>query len=450
VEKYNVSVGEKPVVTMDVENGIIKLSWKTSLLCKSLNYDIERCVGCTLCLPCPWEAITKGPIAETAAGRIEGAPLVNVDPDLCTFCGLCESSCIFGAFDAIYEGEGSINDFNIIEGTHEIDEEKCAPCLLCAKVCPTEALVVDISVDKKKDLVKYKGEVHAKGSIKVDEDKCSYCGLCELLCPEAIKIFWSEKIDSPRYKPAIAIKVIEEECDYCGLCEKICPDEAIKVECTESSKRTIQEPKITGKLTRDDNQCVKCGLCEVVCPYDAIKVEKPFTGEVKIKNLEKCDPTGCNNCFNICPVKAIYPTGTADKIAVADDYCMYCGACENACPYEVLEVHRDGYHVTELQRARAWESARKRFFDAVIGKSSSPSNLYARDIVIESLRKPKTKAKEEVEWDSGEARKETMNRVKKIRAHLKKNPQLHLQLERGQTDKVKEELKSNRIGSPKK
>jgi hypothetical protein len=60
------------------------------------------------------------------------------------------------------------------------------------------------------------------------------------------------------------------------------------------------------------------------------------------------------------------------------------------------------------------------------------------------------KSKEEVEWGSSNARKETMARVKKIRAFLKKNPKLHLQLERGQTDRIKEELESNRISSPKK
>ena len=137
MEKRQVSIGEKPVISMDVVDGTVRFTWKTSLLTKSLDHIIEKCVGCGICLVCPWDAITMGPVKETASGLIEGAPLVNVDPDQCTFCGLCDSACIFKAFDASYEGEGAINEFDRIEGEHRIDEEKCAPCLLCAKVCPT-------------------------------------------------------------------------------------------------------------------------------------------------------------------------------------------------------------------------------------------------------------------------------------------------------------------------
>ncbi|MHA2321016.1 MAG: 4Fe-4S dicluster domain-containing protein [Candidatus Thorarchaeota archaeon] len=180
MDKPGVLIGEKPVISMDVVDGKINLTWKTSHLKRTLDHKISKCVGCSLCLPCPWEAITLGPVQETASGRIEGAPLVNVDPDICTFCGLCDSSCIFGAFDAKYEGEGAINEFIRIQGTHEIDEEKCAPCLLCAKVCPTDSLEVEVKVDHKKVLVTYKGEEHAEGTIKIDEDKCSYCGLRSL------------------------------------------------------------------------------------------------------------------------------------------------------------------------------------------------------------------------------------------------------------------------------
>ncbi|MFW9800576.1 MAG: 4Fe-4S dicluster domain-containing protein, partial [Candidatus Thorarchaeota archaeon] len=100
MERQDITIGENPVVSMDLVDGTVRFVWKTSLLKKTLDYKIDKCVGCSLCLPCPWEAITLGPVAETAAGRIEGAPLVNVDPELCTFCGLCDSACVFRAFDA--------------------------------------------------------------------------------------------------------------------------------------------------------------------------------------------------------------------------------------------------------------------------------------------------------------------------------------------------------------
>ncbi|MHA1907209.1 MAG: 4Fe-4S binding protein [Candidatus Thorarchaeota archaeon] len=443
MEKRELSIGEKPVIEMDVVDGKVRLTWETSLLKKTLDHEISRCVGCSLCLPCPWDAITMGPVQETASGRIEGAPLVNVDPEACTFCGLCDSSCIFRAFEASYEGEDAINEYNRIEGTHKIDEEKCAPCLLCEKVCPTGSLTADVKVDRKEDCVIYQGEEYASGTIKIDEDKCSLCGLCEILCPEAIKIFWSDTVDPPKFRPAVAIRVNEDNCDYCGLCADICPDEAIEVSCKESGKRTIRQPEISGTLTHENSTCVKCGLCAEVCPFDALEVEKPFIGEVRIVQLDKCDPTGCNNCFNICPTKAIYPTGTADKIAILDESCVYCGACEHSCPYDVLKVHREGYIVDELDRAREWERSRKVFFDAVIGKDPPPRNVFERNIVVKPVERPRVRINEGSAWDSTDgSREEAMKAIERVRDIIRKNPRTHLQLERGQTDRVIETIKN--------
>ncbi|MFX1482521.1 MAG: 4Fe-4S binding protein [Promethearchaeota archaeon] len=443
-DKSGVVIGEKPTISMDVVDGKIRLTWKTSLLKRTLDHTIDKCVGCSLCLPCPWDAITMGPVQETASGKIEGAPLVNVDPDRCTFCGLCDSSCVFGAFDASYEGENAINTYNRIEGIHEIDEEKCAPCLLCSKVCPTGSLDVEVKVDHKTDLVKYLGKESATGTIKVDEDKCSYCGLCELLCPEAIKIFWSDSAEPPDFKPAVGIRVDEDHCDYCGLCENICPSDAIKVECKESSKRTISQPTITGKLTHKNETCVKCGLCAEVCPYEALKVIKPFSGEVIVKRREKCDPTGCNNCFNICPVKAIYPTGTADKIAILDEHCIYCGACEQSCPYDVLEVHREGYHVKELENAREWEKSRREFFEAVIGNEPPPSSLFEREICVKPIQRARVPASARKEWETVDGEREgAMKIAQNLKDLFKKDSRAHLHFERGRTKKVIEKIKES-------
>jgi 4Fe-4S ferredoxin len=442
MSKTGITVGEKPTITMELIDGTIKLVWKTSLLTKVLDYSIDKCVGCNLCQYCPWDAITMGPVAETAAGRIENAPLINIDPELCTFCGLCDSACIFRAFGTKYDGEGAVNHFNRVSGTHEIDNDKCAPCLLCAKVCPTKALEVNVEVEKKKDLVTYMKEVHAEGSITVNEDKCSYCGLCELLCPEVFTIYWSDSAEPPEFKPATAIRMNEKECDYCKLCEKICPDEAIEVKCTEASARIIKEPKISGKLKQNDIACVKCGLCAQICPYDAIEVSRPFSGEVRIKQLEKCDPVGCHNCFNICPVKAIYPTGKADKIAILDDHCLYCGACANSCPYDVLEVTREGYNVELLEEAREWERGRSLFFDDVVGKAQPASGLFERNIILKDEPRQHTRTKTHAAWTSIDGdRLRAMDVAKNLRSMLDDDPHLNLQLERGRIDKVIKRLK---------
>jgi 4Fe-4S ferredoxin len=442
MDKSGVLVGEKPSIEMDVSDGKVRLVWKTSLLKRCLDHEIDRCVGCSLCQICPWDAITLGPIKETASGLIEGAPLVNVDPELCTFCGLCDTTCIFGAFQADYEGEDAVRVYNRISGKHKIDEEKCKPCVLCSKVCPTDALSVDINVTQKEDLVKYSGEEAAEGSIIIDEEKCSYCGLCELLCPNVIKIYWDESAEPPDFKPAVAIRADDEKCDYCGLCANICPDEAITVECTSSTDRKIKEPEITGTLHHDDDLCVKCGLCAIVCPYEALEVEKPFQGKVEIVQLDKCDPTGCNNCFNICPVKAIYPTGTEEKIAILDDHCLYCGACEHSCPYDVLKVSREGYVVKELENAREWEKSRKYVYDALIGKEPPSSGLFERNIVVKPVERVQASTESNIAWNVADGeRKKAMKAAQRIRDILKKEKKLHLRFERGKTESLIEKVK---------
>ncbi|MFX1476203.1 MAG: 4Fe-4S binding protein, partial [Promethearchaeota archaeon] len=102
-QRDRIIVGERPVVSTEIlDDTNIRYQWKTSLLAKDLKYDLSRCVGCSLCLPCPWEAITLGPVQEIAAKRLEGAPLIIIDEDKCTFCGLCDSACIFNALEATF------------------------------------------------------------------------------------------------------------------------------------------------------------------------------------------------------------------------------------------------------------------------------------------------------------------------------------------------------------
>ena len=70
MSKTGITIGEKPTITMEIVDGTIKMVWKTSLLTKALDYSIDKCVGCSLCLYCPWDAITLGPVAETASGHL--------------------------------------------------------------------------------------------------------------------------------------------------------------------------------------------------------------------------------------------------------------------------------------------------------------------------------------------------------------------------------------------
>ena len=52
-----------------------------------------------------------------------------IDKNKCTACGLCETSCVYGAM--------KVNDYA------EVDKEKCRGCGLCATVCPTLAIALN-------------------------------------------------------------------------------------------------------------------------------------------------------------------------------------------------------------------------------------------------------------------------------------------------------------------
>ncbi len=431
--------GEKPLVRFLLEDSTFTYEWRTSFYEKKLRYMLKKCVGCDLCLICPWEAISLGPVTEFAAGRIKDAPLIMIDENKCVFCGICDSTCVFDSIKIDFKNVKTDEEYTRIKGIHLLDEKKCIPCLLCSKVCPREAIQVELKINKKEELVHYPGQAWATGTIEINKEKCSYCGLCSELC-DAIKIYWDKPVP-PDFKPAIDIRVEEEKCDYCGLCEEICPSEAIKVTCKQSSPRIISKPIIRGKITIDEEKCVDCGLCAIKCPVEALKVEKPFEGKVDLIRLEKCDPVGCNNCFNICPVNAIYPTGDKDKVRVMDEICIYCGACKNACPENVIEVERKKYRLKSVSPQRSWETGRKKIFDALINRVEKPG-LYVRDLKV-TLTEPKFASTPSiVDWEIKNEKLERVlqERLRKAISLLNSKPHRIL-FELGKMDLFKKKLK---------
>jgi len=153
--------------------------------------------------------------------------------------------------------------------------------------------------------------------------------------------------------------VDEELCDYCGLCVAICPEEAIAV---DGEPLKADPPlKFEGRIEVDQDLCIGCGRCALVCPYEAMDIKKPFQGEIRMveKNLERCDPQGCQACFNVCPAKCWY-VDERGKAAPVKDQCIFCGACQKACPVSAIEVERsDVSHtrVMETPWAEEWKQA---------------------------------------------------------------------------------------------
>jgi 4Fe-4S ferredoxin len=233
--------------------------------------------------------------------------------------------------------------------------EKCLPCILCEPVCPTGAIKVTFNKTREDFGPLRKG---IEGKITIDKEKCNLCGRCARFCPAFLLVEKGEKEKGPKdLVPYEQLLVDEELCDYCGLCVPLCPEEAIKVE----GEPLAADLKFEGKIEIDKDLCIGCGRCALVCPYEAIAVKKPFEGEIKLieKNLVKCDPLGCQACFNVCPAKCWY-VDERGKAAPVKEQCIFCGACALACPLSAIEVQRSGVRTTEVKEtpwAEEWKEA---------------------------------------------------------------------------------------------
>ena len=250
-----------------------------------------------------------------------------------------------------------------------IPNEKCLPCLLCEPVCPTKAIKVTFNKTREDYGPLRKG---ITGKITVDRDKCNLCGRCARFCKAFLLMEKGEKEKSPKdLIPYDQLLVDEELCDYCGLCVPLCPEEAIKVE----GPPLEAELKFDGKIEIDKNLCIGCGRCALVCPYEAMEIKKPFEGEIKLieKNMVKCDPLGCQACFNVCPANCWY-VDERGKAAPVKEQCIYCGACAKACPVFAIDVERSGVRHTDIKET-PWASEWKDAISSIVSGEKKRPNV---------------------------------------------------------------------------
>jgi 4Fe-4S ferredoxin len=235
--------------------------------------------------------------------------------------------------------------------------EKCLPCILCEPVCPTKAIKVTFNKTRE-DFGPLREGV--KGKISVDVEKCNLCGRCARFCKAFLLLDKADREKEPRdLVPYEQLLVDEELCDYCGLCVALCPEEAITVEGEPLESK--EDFKFEGRIEIDKDLCIGCGRCALVCPYEAVAAKKPFEGEIRLieKNLVKCDPLGCQACFNVCPTKCWY-VDERGKAAPVKEQCIFCGACARACPVLAIDVQRSGVSHTDVKEtpwAEEWKEA---------------------------------------------------------------------------------------------
>ncbi|MFQ6086770.1 MAG: 4Fe-4S binding protein [Candidatus Bathyarchaeia archaeon] len=235
-----------------------------------------------------------------------------------------------------------------------LDEDRCVGCGICETICPEEAPKLSPPVTREGRLVQ-------KPSVDFEADRCTFCGECVDLCPtSAIKIeingeprvpvFEVEAFPVLRKMVAIDAKkcwygAITAACEV--MCQKECPTDAIDVTVERIGKDSagrIVDFKVL------EEKCIFCRQCEYACPEGAIYVTKPVGGSLRL-DTNLC-PEGCQICADACPSEAI-SIDEDGKLVIKEEFCIYCGACQQVCPENAIKVKRTQVWHTDV-KSGAW------------------------------------------------------------------------------------------------
>src|SRR5512139_970479 len=224
------------------------------------------------------------------------------------------------------------------------DLERCVGCDIGPTVCPKGAVIhVPGKIEN--------GRLAQRPAVDIDARKCVFCGICEVMCPKnAITL----TINQERENPVLAHEAFAVPTRATTFDPAAFDWQRREFVIDNCPTQVISYDEEAHTLVVDDAHCIRCRQCEIA-GNGAFQVVQPWEGRVEL-HRERC-VEGCLACADICPTRALHiDAEDVEQLALADYYCIKCGACMQVCPvrpgYEDLETTITAHGVTKTVKTK--------------------------------------------------------------------------------------------------
>ncbi|MDR1052097.1 MAG: 4Fe-4S binding protein [Deltaproteobacteria bacterium] len=265
---------------------------------------------------------------------------LHFNREKCLGCGSCQRACPASCVDL---------------ENRTIDSGRCLMCLECLPVCPNGSLKYGpvpgpVSDYGRRDFLRLTGVGVLTAGAWLTKSEWRTAGADD------------EPSPAPILPPgALSVARLNGKCSLCHTCIKACPNRALR---PSRSPHAILASKPVVEPYEGFCQ-YECVVCTEVCPTGALtrlSVESKVVSRLGVARLdrEECvvvkNGTSCGACAELCPTGGVAmgpgPSGR-DEPTMSTEYCIGCGACQNACPVRpAAAIVVDGLSIQQTAVAR--------------------------------------------------------------------------------------------------